>query len=235
VNLELACLKHLFSKAIEWDEAKDNPVKRVKFFRVNNARTRYLTEEEIFRLIDACDGQLKSIILLALHTGMRRGEIFRLKWSDVDFRSGNIIVTLSKNGECRKIPMNETADNVLRELKKEAASEFVFRNRYNENEPPKDIKTAFNNAVKKAGIENFRFHDLRHTFASHLVMNGVDLKTVQEFLGHKTFIMTLRYSHLSPAHRREAIKVMDLVAKDLKKHTNCTLVNFSGQAESETC
>lgn len=209
VDIEIACLKRLFTKAIEWGFAKENPVKKVKLFAVNNARLRFLTEEEIVRLLSACRDNLKPIVTFAIHTGMRRGEILNLKWSEVDFRVGIINVAVSKNGEGRKIPMNETVEKTLLELKKNSGFEFLFRNRCDRDKPAKDIRTAFANALKKAGISDFRFHDLRHTFASHLVMNGVDLKSVQELLGHKTFTMTLRYSHLSPQHKKEAIRVLD--------------------------
>ncbi len=108
--------------------------------------------------------------------------------------------------------MNETVKESLIKVLKHPDSPYVFCN--NDGKPYESIKTAFHTAIKRAGINDFRFHDLRHTFASHLVMLGIDLKTVQELLGHKSFEMTLRYSHLSPAHKNRAVELLDINLAD---------------------
>jgi len=210
VNRELATLKHMFSKAIEWGFIKENPAKPVKLFKENNRRLRFLSEEEINKLLSACHGYLKDIVIVALNTGMRRGEIFNLKWQDIDFELKLIHVADSKNNESRDIPMNETLYKTLKALKDKAepGQQYVFINPRT-SKPYDDVKTSFKSALKRAAIENFTFHDLRHTFASHLVMNGVDLMTVKELLGHKDIKMTMRYSHLSPDHKRVAVKRLD--------------------------
>jgi integrase len=156
---------------------------------------------------------------------MRKSEILNLKWVDVDLHNGIIHIPDSKSGERRDVPMSDILLGTLIELKKKAKLDCVFTTSKGKVRPIKDIRTIFSNALKKSGITNFRFHDLRHTFASYLVMNGVDLRTVQELLGHKDFSMTLRYSHLSPAHKKDAVKVMDRITEKCIWHTFGTLSN----------
>lgn len=206
VNRALACLKCMFNKAIEWGKANDNPVKKVKLFKENNKRLRYLEKEEIAKLLAKCRGHLKPIVITALNTGMRKGEILGLKWHDVDFRRNIIYLYQTKNGERREIPMNEQVKNALVKVRKHPESPYIFCDK--DGKPFGDIKKTFLTALKKSGILNFRFHDLRHTFASHLVMSGVDLNTVRELMGHKSLEMTLRYSHLSPDHKKRAVDIL---------------------------
>ncbi len=203
VNRELACLKHMYVKAIEWGKIDVSPASKVRLFREENQRTRYLEEEEIERLHEACSGHLKPILITALNTGMRKGEILSLKWVDVDLRNRVISILNSKNNEKREIPVNEDLFQALLRARKNPESSYVFCNE--DGVPYRDVKTGFKGALKRAKI-SIRFHDLRHTFASRLVMKGVDLKTVQELLGHKDVRMTLRYSHLSPDHKKAAVE-----------------------------
>jgi len=205
VNREVACLKHIFTKAIEWGIVQKNPGKKVKLLRERNTRLRYLDEKEIRTLHDACAEHLKPIVTVALNTGMRKEEILSLRWKDVDFRSRIIAILDTKNGESREIPMNDIVHRTLLAVKK-TDSPWVFCKKNGERYG--NIRKAFEGARKRAGIVDFRFHDLRHTFASHLVMAGVDLKTVQELLGHKSFEMTLRYAHLSPEHKKAALDTL---------------------------
>ena len=134
------------------------------------------------------------------------GEIFGLKWQDVDFKREFIYLYNTKNVDQREVPLNENVKRVLIQIKRHPKSEYVFCN--TDGSQRKDIRFSFFTALKKSGIKEFRFHDLRHTFASHLVMAGVDLNTVRELLGHKTIKMTLRYSHLSPYHKRRAVDIL---------------------------
>jgi integrase len=204
VNRELACLKGMFSKAIQWDMASANPVKMVKLFKENPGRTRYLQNDEIIRLLQEAAKHLRPILIVALYTGMRKGEILKLTWNDIDIDNRLIHVRNSKNGESRKVPMAEEVFKILNQLQKMSDQLFT----HSDGSPVVNIRTCFNNAVKRAGIRGFTFHDLRHTFASHLVMNSVDLLTVKELLGHKTIGMTLRYAHLSPLHRQTAVDTL---------------------------
>lgn len=207
VNRDLARLKHMFNKAIEWDQAKDNPVIKIKMLRENNRRLRYLTQEQFERLVNRAPSHFKPILIAARHTGMRKGEVLSLKWDQVDFRERFIYLTDTKNGETREIPMNQTLFGTLRAIPKHLHSPYVFHS--TRGERYFNIRKLFVQTCKAAGIEDFRFHDLRHTFASHLVMAGVGLYTVKELLGHKDIKMTLRYSHLSASHKRSAVEALD--------------------------
>jgi integrase len=206
VNRELACLKHIFTKAIEWGKVEKNPVKKVKLFRENNQRVRYLEKEEAQRLISNCKGHTKRVVIIALNTGLRRGELLSLKWSDLDFRRGIIYIRNTKNGEKRELPMNDAVRQAFINQPKHKDSSYIFCGR--DGKPFKDIKKSFLAALRKTGIINFRFHDLRHTFASWLAMSGVDLNTIRVLLGHKSIRMTQRYAHLSPAHNKRAVDVL---------------------------
>lgn len=201
-------------------------------FKENNQRLRYLTEEEISALLNACQPHLKPIVELALHTGMRRGELLSLKWEEI--RNGFIYLTETKSGKARQIPINARLEEVIMEVRREKQlkSQYVFCD--SQGRRFFEVKWSFASACKKAGLEDFRFHDLRHTFASHLVMNGVGLKAVQELLGHADIKMTMRYAHLSQAHLKEAVAVlskighghqMDTKAPKVKGADNLSIAN----------
>ena len=206
-NRALTRLKAIFNKAIVWKKFNgDNPVKGIKFFKENNIRLRFLEKEEIARLLSNSNDYLRPIVIVALNTGMRRGEIYNLKWHDIDFKRSIIYLLQTKNGEKREIPMNETIKAELIKVRKDPNSPYVFHN--DDGRPFYNLRKSFFTACKKSGIINFRFHDLRHTFASQLVMSGVDLNTVRELLGHKSLEMTLRYSHLSLDHKKRAVDIL---------------------------
>ncbi len=211
VNRLLATLKHMFTKAVEWDMVEDETLKRVrkaKLLEENNKRLRYLSKEECQNLVACCDKHLRPIVITALNTGMRKGEILGLRWDSVDLRHGFILLEQTKNGDRREIPINETMRSTLQNVIRRLDVPYVFHDPVN-GKPYQDVKRSFNTALKKAEIKNFHFHDLRHTFASHLVMGGQDLMTVKDFLGHKTLTMTLRYAHLAPSHKMKAMEVLD--------------------------
>lgn len=207
VNRALACLKCMFNKAKEWGMFNlENPVKKVKLFKENNQRLRFLEKDEVDTLLNNCCEHLKSIVVVALNTGMRKSEILRLRWQDIDIERGIIHLLETKNGEKREVPMNEVVQKTIIGVLKHLDSQYIFCNK--EGKPYGEVKTSFFTACKKSGIVNFRFHDLRHTFASQLVMSGVDLNTVRELLGHKSLKMTLRYSHLSQDHKKRAVDIL---------------------------
>ncbi|GAB5047509.1 tyrosine-type recombinase/integrase [Thermodesulfovibrio sp. TK110] len=221
INRKLACLKHMFTKAVEWNMIEEEVLKRVrkvKFLKENNRRLRYLSEEEIHKLLSCCDKHLYPIVFTALNTGMRKEEILSLKWDNIDLKSGYIHVEKTKNFERRDVPMNEALLSLFRKLfvERKIGLDYVFVNPETNNRYF-DVKRAFNSACKKAGIKDFHFHDLRHTFASHLVMSGVDLTTVKELLGHKDLKMTLRYSHLAPEHKNKAVTCLNRLFLTTKK------------------
>lgn len=206
VNRELATLKTMFSKAIAWGKTTENPTRSVKSLKEPNGRIRFLEKEEITKLLSHCSGRLKPVVAVALHTGMRRGEILGLKWNDIDVRRNIITLLDTKNGERRELPMNEQVKTALIRVRKHPESPYIFCDK--DGKPFYNLRKSFFTALKKTGIINFHFHDLRHTFASQLVMSGIDINTVRELLGHKDIRMTLRYSHLSPTHKQRAVDIL---------------------------
>lgn len=220
VNRDLAWLKSMFNRAIEWGKTQNNPVRKVKLFKENNQRLRYLEKEEIIKLLDNCSKHLRPIVIVALHTGMRKGEILNLKWHDVDFKRDIIYLYQTKNNERREVTMNDIVKAELIKVRKHPESPYIFCNK--DGKPYGNVRKSFFTALKNSGIVDFRFHDLRHTFASHLVMSGVDLNTVRELLGHKSMQMTLRYAHLSPDHKKRAVNILaqKFVKNELKNAGN---------------
>jgi len=232
VNKYITVLKHMIKKAIEWNMVEETILKKlssIKPLKENNRRLRYLTKEEISKLLSACDKHLYPIVFTALNTGMRKEEILSLRWSNIDIKNGYIYVEKSKNGESRTIPMNEILLSMFRKMftERKLNTDFVFVNPLTGSKY-QDVKKAFTSALRKAQIEDFHFHDLRHTFASHLVMSGVDLTTVKELLGHKDIKMTLRYSHLAPEHKSKAVNALKSIfgTTDTKTDTVTDTVNF---------
>jgi integrase len=220
VNRFMATISHMFTKAVEWDMVEEETLKRirkVKMLPENNKRLRYLSKEECKELINRCDSHLKPIVVTALNTGMRKGEILSLKWEHVDLKHGFILLNQdqTKNSERKELPINDTLRGVFQGITRRLDVPHVFYDPSN-GKPYRDVKRSFKTALRKAGIKDFRFHDIRHTFASHLVMAGVDLTTVSKLLGHKTLTMTLRYAHLAPAHMVKALDILDNTLSDEK-------------------
>lgn len=210
-NRLIATLKHCIHKGYQWEMLSEETLKRlrqVKLLEENNRRLRYLSKEECQTLINTCQGNTKAITITALNTGMRKGEILSLKWDNVDLKHGFILLDITKNGERREIPINDTLRDVLQGITRRLDISYVFYDSIT-GKHYKDVKRSFNTALRRAGIRDFHFHDLRHTFASHLIMAGIDITTVKELLGHKTLTMTLRYAHLAPSHKVKAVDVLD--------------------------
>ena len=211
VNKHISILKAMFTKATDWNLVEEETLKRVrrcKLLQENNKRLRYLSKEECQELIRSCDSHLKPIVITAINTGMRKQEVLQLTWDRVDLRHGFILLDMTKNGERREIPVNDTLRETLQGITRRLDTPYVFHDT-STGKPYKDVKRSFGTALRRAKIHDFRFHDLRHTFASHLVMAGIDITTVKELLGHKTLTMTLRYSHLAPAHKVKAVDILD--------------------------
>jgi integrase len=219
VNKITNVFKHMFTKAYDWEMIPEDVLKRLrkaKPLKGENKRLRFLSKEEIHQLVSACEPYLKSIVITALNTGMRKSEILNLRWDQVDFRHGFILLDKTKNGERREIPINQTLRETLQALPRRLDIPYVFYNPKTGKPYTKDLKRSFQTALRKAGIKDFHFHDLRHTFASQLVMAGVDITTVKDLLGHKTLTMTLRYAHLAPSHKVEAVKKYDIFLNEKK-------------------
>jgi integrase len=208
---ELAVLRHLLRLAKRWGYVDHVP--DVVLPKRPAGRLRYLEAPELERLLGACresrNPYLTTIVMLAVHTGMRKGEILGLEWMRVDLSSARITLYQTKSGKPRGLPINRAVYEALIALTPEAARRTgpLFPRR--SGTAWGQIRTAFERALDRAGIKGFRFHDLRHTAASHLVMRGATLQEVKEILGHADLSMTLRYAHLSPAHLRGAVERLE--------------------------
>src|SRR5215813_7014428 len=225
VNRELTVIKHMFTKAIEWGMTTTNPATAVKRLPINDQRTRFLTEAEIQKLLLACEKEitspwLLSLVTLALNTGMRQGELLNLKWEGVNFERGVISVLQPKTMRWKTIAMNEAAREALNWLNEHRYGDYLLMWPWGDRVGRTTAYDAFKEACSAAGIKDFRFHDLRHTFASHLVMAGVDLVTVKDLMGHVGINMTVRYSHLAPEHKAQAVAKLGNRFAGLKSDAN---------------
>jgi len=214
VNRHLATLKKAFNLAMrEWEWCQRNPVLSVSMERENNGRDRWLTVEEEHRLLAACGPWLRDLVQFALGTGMRMGEILSLSWRGVDLTRRTVMLFHSKNGERRTIPMNQTVLNLIkgRGTLRSLSADLVFPSKTHTPLESGHLRRAFRLALKKARIEDFHFHDLRHTFATRLVQAGIELYKVQRLLGHKSPMMTQRYAHHYPESLRDGVEVLDRI------------------------
>ncbi len=225
VRNDLTVLRHLLRLSHRrWGYLDKVP--EIDMPKAPEGRTRFLSEDEIARLLTACDQSrnqhLRTIVTLAINTGMRKNEILSLTWERVDLAKDlgfNARITLyeTKNGKPRGVPLNKAAIEALTELEPDPTkrSGRIFKRKNGEDWG--QIRTAFEVAVRRAGLPDFRFHDLRHTCASHMAMRGRPLKEIQEVLGHTSFSMTLRYAHLSPMHLRTAVESLDGLTPSIDK------------------
>ncbi len=238
VNRDLGALKACLSRAVEWGFIESNPLVAVKPSKVDTrGRVRYLSEEEehalrtVLRERDAAAragraranawrkergyallpaipargyaDHLTPLVLLAINTGLRRGELTSLTWADVDLQRKALTVAGSnaKSGKTRHVPLNKEAVDVLTRWQRQVPAGRLF--------DVVSVRKAFNAVLAEAGITGFRFHDLRHTFASKLVMAGADLYVVRDLLGHASIAMTERYAHLAPGRTAAAVALLE--------------------------
>jgi len=205
VNNHIRILSKIMSMAVTDGEIQANPCKGVKLLPVNNKRTRVLKESEEKVLLMAMDPDARPIVITALHTGLRRGELFNLEWHDVDFDNRTILVRESKSGKKRTVPLNKTVTNLLRDLPK--GSDFVFPSPVT-GEKRVEIKTTFNKAASKSNIKDLRFHDLRHTAATRMAANGADAFSLCDIFGWSDIRMALRYTHATTDAVRRAVEAI---------------------------
>jgi integrase len=211
VNRELELLSRIYSLAISNREVRNNPVSEVDHYKGEVRRSRYLLPDEEERLMEQFTGKrahLRLIVLVALHTGMRLGEILKLRRRELDFHRGEILVTRTKTDEDRRVPMNDSLYQELVSHCAELASEYVFANPETER-PLVCIKRAFEKALEDASIEDFRFHDLRHTAATRMGEAGIDPFTIAAILGHKSIAMTASYTHATQQAKRRAVAALE--------------------------
>jgi integrase len=252
INREISCLRHIFKKAGEWEMIGENPFDKGAslLLKENNERMRYLTEDEIDSLLDACATEvikfpkskkrvkqmtrkdihyLRDIVECALNTGMRKGELLSLKWNQI--RGDFIYLRKTKTSNPRQIPVNKDLHALFKRMRNQQGfkSRFIFTY---QGKRIDDLKNGFYAALRRAGIEDFTFHDLRHTFASHFVMRGGSLKALQEILGHTTLAMTMKYAHLAQEHKQKEINLLNGLTT--KKSDGHKMVTFSKNEKSAT-
>ena len=213
-NRHLAALRHMLSVAVrEWEWLHDNPARKVAQLREPRGRVRHLDEEERRALLAACEpnADLHALVVLALHTGARQGELLGLRWADVDLdrQPPRVVFHDTKNGERRAAPLSAAAVTLLRDRHRTRRPDaaLLFANPQSPTKAPFP-RAAWEAALATAEIEDFTFHDLRHTFASYLAQNGATLMQIAEALGHKTLQMVRRYAHLTEGHTAAVVESM---------------------------
>ncbi len=219
VNIELSCLSNILRKAVEWDNLSDNPFSKVKLLKQHIKPPRFLTKEELKSLIDVATPRYKQVIKVMVNTGLRDSELRHLKLEGIDYTNKTMTVHANKTSDFRVVPLNDAAYNELiflqdkfysttrkqRVLKREKEHQtYVFCD--DEGMPIKKLTSPITKTAKKAGLKGVSPHTLRHTFASHLIMSGVDLRTVQRLLGHKNIGTTMMYAHLTEDHLARGVE-----------------------------
>jgi integrase len=205
VNRETALLKHMFNMAERWRlYHRINPVRLVKLLPENNLQFRTLGENEEQRMLRASPPYLRELILFAINTGLRCGDLFNLKWEDVDIDQKRLSIIMGKTRRRLEVPLNETAMEILTAKAAAKHGPFVF---YNPATGDRfyDLKLGFKAILKRAALDGITWHTLRHTFAARLTRSGVDLVTVKELLGHATINITMRYAHSNHEAKARAV------------------------------
>ncbi len=229
INKELAMLQKAFSLAVkQWEWIKENPCLKIPKERENNQRDRWLSGDEERRLVENAPQWLRDVIVFDLHTGLRQDELLSLSWDKVDLFRKTIIIQESKNGKPRTMPLNQIALNILMEKAKIGSlrSNFVFPGNKSAKRDRSNLRKGFDNARERADIQNFHFHDLRHTFATRLAQEGVDLFKISKLLGHSDIKMTQRYAHHCPESLRGGIEALE------KFDYNLTTVGVNGKVST---
>jgi len=214
VNRYMSTLSHAFSVAFkEWGWLDDNPFRKVSTLKEPRGRVRFLDDDERKDLLEACKDHsnvLYTIVVIALSTGARKGEILSLRWSQVNLNKGMITINDTKNNERRSIPLQGHALDLVNDLGKvrRLDTDLLFPSKTN-SDRQLSIDTIWKGIIKESEILNFRFHDLRHSAASYLAMNGASIAEIAEVLGHKTLQMVKRYAHLSESHTSKVVEKMN--------------------------
>lgn len=211
VNRYLALLRATYNRAISESnpalrKVEVSPMHGIKLFKENNARVRYLTEEEEFRLFQSLPERYRPLVAVGLLTGLRAKNLIGLRWRDIDLERGVCTIPLTKSGDTLRLELDPQVTAILKSLPRNGGYVFARAN----GNPPWDFTHTFTAAVRRAGLSDLRLHDLRHTFASRLAMAGESVRTIQEVGGWKTLSMAQRYAHLGESHRRTALAKLTL-------------------------
>ena len=212
----MSSFSHALSLAVrEWHWLDDSPMRKVSKPKAARGRVRFLSPDERQRLLEACKNSicpyLYTIVVLALATGMRQGEILNLKWNDIDFEKNRIILHETKNGERRGVPLRGHALEVIKTLhsNRKNISPLLFPSNRLSSCKPYYIRSSWEKAIQVAEIKDYKFHDNRHSCASELLADGATLAQIAEILGHKTLQMVKRYAHLSEGNIGNALERLD--------------------------
>lgn len=222
VNHYIIQIKDMIKKAVRWRMVGKEVLDQlgdVKLLKCENERTRFLSKDETASLLNVVRGSkypklLYPLTQIALNTGMRKSEIIHLNWDDVDFVHGMVSLKTSKNGKGRSVPLNDNAKQAFKAIPRDINGGRVFTGAMKISNP---FYRQFDRAVRLAGIRDFHFHDLRHTFASNLVMAGIDLYVVSKLMGHRDIKSTQRYAHLRPDFLCSAVKALDVKVTELER------------------
>jgi len=212
INRELAMLSKAFNVAIrEWEWLTSNPVSRVSKEKEDNERDRWLTVDEEVSLLENSPEWLRDIILFNLHTGLRQDELLSLTWDRVNVFRKTILIKETKSGKPKTVPLNSTALGILERKVKVVSikSKIVFQSKSGTKIDKHNLRRVFVIAMKKAGIEDFTFHGLRHTFATRLAQRGYPFGKISELLGHKDIKTTQRYVHHCPDSLRDGVEILE--------------------------
>ena len=233
INNHLTIISKCLKSAVDWEIITSIP--KIKPLKVQPQNFKYLTQEESQRLLDASEGVWYSLILTALNTGLRLGELMALSWEDINLRSKILTVTHSisagimdstKSNKIRHIPLTDKLGRHF-ETMPHKRYDSVFTNREGNRLTRRACDSSLGRICRKAGLRKIGYHTLRHTFASRLAEKGVSIISIKELLGHSDIKTTMRYAHLSPIVLREAIKLLDEKGDEKIGHNMVTTVNFS--------
>ncbi|NNB84591.1 tyrosine-type recombinase/integrase [Corallococcus exiguus] len=215
INNALTVIRTLFAVAVEQEELTHAP--RVKLLKAEKPEFDFLNFEEADRLVRSAEPTWRAMVTVALHTGLRRGELIALQWDVVDLVAGRLVVKRNvwrghfgspKGGRSREVPLNAIALDALK-AHRHLRGPFVFCDDAGDFLKNDTCRNAILRTSKRAGLRPIGWHTLRHSFASHLVMRGVPLKAIQELLGHASIEMTMRYAHLSPDVKKDAVRALE--------------------------
>jgi integrase len=226
INNELVLMNHALNMCVkDWEWLKVNPVDKVSKEKVNNKIDRWLRPDEENRLLAASAQWLKEIVIFAMSTGLRQSEILDLKWDQVDLFRKTLYIAEQKNKEKDVLPLSGKAMEILkaRSSVRQLHDGHVFYNQNGGRINARNLIRAFRNVCDKAEVERFRFHDLRHTFATRLVQAGVDLYTVQKLGRWKSISMVERYAHHCPESLRPGVEALDKIITNLSQSPQKTI------------
>jgi integrase len=210
INRWIACLKHMLSKAKQWKMISAQilwDIRDIEMKTENPGRVRWLSVEECNDLLQAAAPHIRPVLITCLHTGLRKSNVTMMEWEHVDLETGVIKIpwTKTKQKKFHEAPMSETVKNMLDKMPR--LSQFVFTNC--NGKPYRNISKAFKNALNVVGITDFKLHDLRHTFASQLHLNGTDIYTISALLGHSSIAMTNKYTHVNKDAAKRTVSIFD--------------------------